>query len=257
MEVEGVILIMENLLQFFSRNKDSLLAIGVLLTFFVSIISLYFSVRNNKAVHYVNSITKSRIEWIQKIRDTVSVFISKTNVYNNAYYKGDYDKSGEHLSECQKLCTEIKLLLNYCDKRDKEICNLVDAILENHRKYCDSIHNMQVDKKGYFIEGEEEKRIKKQIEEDISELVKKLHIYLKAEWNRVKYESQGKIYEKETREFDIFELEQKYDNPGYTSNIWKRFYIDVSTKIKRVCCLPGFIIVVLVGVIVMLSFLIA
>ena len=94
MEVEGVILIMENLLQFFSRNKDALLAIGVLLTFFVSIISLYFSVRNNKAVHYVNSITKSRIEWIQKIRDTVSVFISKTNVYNNAYYKGDYDKSG-------------------------------------------------------------------------------------------------------------------------------------------------------------------
>lgn len=42
MEVEGVILIMENLLQFFSRNKDALLAIGVLLTFFVSIISLYF-----------------------------------------------------------------------------------------------------------------------------------------------------------------------------------------------------------------------
>lgn len=113
---------MQNVLQFFNENKDVLLAIAVPLTFLASISSLYFSVRNNKAVHYVNSITKSRIDWIQKVRDTVSAFISKTNVYNNAYYSGDYDKSGEHLSECQKLCIEIKLLLNCCDKRDKEIC---------------------------------------------------------------------------------------------------------------------------------------
>ena len=208
---------MQNVLQFFNENKDVLLAIAVSLTFLASISSLYFSVRNNKAVHYVNSITKSRIDWIQKVRDTVSAFISKTNVYNNAYYSGDYDKSGEHLSECQKLCIEIKLLLNCCDKRDKEICKLVDDILENHRRYYDSVHNMEVDKKGYFIEGEEE--IKKQIEKNIDELVKKLHIYLKAEWNRIKYESQVKKYEKETREFDIFELEQKYDNPDYVSDI--------------------------------------
>lgn len=210
---------MQNVLQFFNENKDVLLAIAVPLTFLASISSLYFSVRNNKAVHYVNSITKSRIDWIQKVRDTVSAFISKTNVYNNAYYSGDYDKSGEHLSECQKLCIEIKLLLNCCDKRDKEICKLVDDILENHRRYYDSVHNMEVDKKGYFIEGEEEEEIKKQIEKNIDELVKKLHIYLKAEWNRIKYESQGKKYEKETREFDIFELEQKYDNPDYVSDI--------------------------------------
>lgn len=210
---------MQNVLQFFNENKDVLLAIAVSLTFLASISSLYFSVRNNKAVHYVNSITKSRIDWIQKVRDTVSAFISKTNVYNNAYYSGDYDKSGEHLSECQKLCIEIKLLLNCCDKRDKEICKLVDDILENHRRYYDSVHNMEVDKKGYFIEGEEEEEIKKQIEKNIDELVKKLHIYLKAEWNRIKYESQGKKYEKETREFDIFELEQKYDNPDYVSDI--------------------------------------
>ena len=210
---------MQNVLQFFNENKDVLLAIAVPLTFLASISSLYFSVRNNKAVHYVNSITKSRIDWIQKVRDTVSAFISKTNVYNNAYYSGDYDKSGEHLSECQKLCIEIKLLLNCCDKRDKEICKLVDDILENHRRYYDSVHNMEVDKKGYFIEGEEEEEIKKQIEKNIDEIVKKLHIYLKAEWNRIKYESQGKKYEKETREFDIFELEQKYDNPDYVSDI--------------------------------------
>lgn len=62
---------MNEILQFFEDNKDALTAIGIILTFGVSIIS-FFSVRNNKAVHYVNSITKSRIEWIQKLRKTVA-----------------------------------------------------------------------------------------------------------------------------------------------------------------------------------------
>lgn len=244
---------MNKMLQFFSENKDAITGIGIILTFLISSISLYYSIRNNKAVHYVNSITKSRIDWIQKVRDTVSDFISKTNVYNNAYYKGNYDKSWEHLSECQELCTEIKLLLNCCDERDKEICKLVDEILENHRKYCDMVYNMQIDVRGYFIENDEAKKIKTSIENEIVDLVKKLHIYLKAEWNRVKYESQGKIYEKETQEFDICELEQKYDDSSYKSNIWERFWINIKAKSKRICGSPKFIIlcfgVILVGIV--------
>ena len=43
---------MNKMLQFFSENKDALTSIGILLTFLISSISLYFSVRNNKAVHY-------------------------------------------------------------------------------------------------------------------------------------------------------------------------------------------------------------
>lgn len=147
-----IVIAMDKVLQFFSDNKDALTAIGIILTFSVSVVSLYFSVRNNKAVHYVNSVTKSRIDWIQRLRSTVSEFISLTNVYNNAYYRGDYDKSGEHLSKCKELGSEIKLLLNCCDKRDKEICVLVNRILENHRKYCDMVHNMDVDENGYFVE---------------------------------------------------------------------------------------------------------
>lgn len=49
---------MNKILQFFSENKDALTSIGILLTFLISSISLYFSVRNNKAVHYVNAVTK-------------------------------------------------------------------------------------------------------------------------------------------------------------------------------------------------------
>lgn len=245
---------MDKVLQFFSANKDALTAIGIILTFSVSAISLYFSVRNNKAVHYVNSITKSRIEWIQRLRSVVSEFISMTNVYNNVYYNGDYDKSGEHLSKCQELCSEIKLLLNCCDKRDKEICVLADTILENHRKYCDMTHNMEVDEDGYFIEGTDSEKIKDIIEKDIDILVKKLHIYLKSEWNRVKYESQGKTYEKETQEFDIMELEQKYENPEYKNDVWKRFCIDIKAKARRVWHSSGFVVFVLCILIFILIF---
>ncbi len=62
-------------IKFFSDNKDALLATRVILTFLASIVSLYFSVRNNKAVHYVNAIIKSRIEWIQKVRKLIADFI--------------------------------------------------------------------------------------------------------------------------------------------------------------------------------------
>ena len=231
---------MDEILQFFSDNKDALTAIGIILTFGVSIVSLYFSIRNNKAVHYVNSITKSRIEWIQKLRKTVADFIAKTNVYNNVYYMGDFDKSGEHLSECQMLCSEIKLLLNCFDAKDKKICMLLDEILEGHRKYTDSVHNMEVDEKGYFVENNDTKKIKNNIEKNIKLLMKEMHIYLKSEWNRVKYESQGKTYEKETQIFDIWELEQKYDNPEYKNNVWKRFCINSKAKARRIWNSFGF-----------------
>ena len=59
---------MNKMLQFFSENKDAITGIGIILTFLISSISLYYSIRNNKAVHYVNSITKSTtINTSQKI----------------------------------------------------------------------------------------------------------------------------------------------------------------------------------------------
>ena len=101
--------------------------------------------------------------------------------------------------------------------------------------YCDAVHSMQVDNNGYFIENAKTKELKKNIENNIAVLHKKLHILLKAEWNRVKYESQGKEYEKDTQEFDILELKQKYDNSDYKNKVWKRFCINVKAKVKRAC----------------------
>ena len=70
---------MDELLILFSKNKDALTAIGIILTFLTSSISLYFSVRNNKAVHYVNAVTKNRVEWIDKLRESISTFLALLN----------------------------------------------------------------------------------------------------------------------------------------------------------------------------------
>lgn len=218
---------------FFTENKDAFMPLGVLITFVVSSVSLYFSVRNNKAVHFVNSVTKSRIEWIQHFRNSVAEFIANTNIYNNVYYINDYEKTGIHLSKCQQLCTEIRLLLNYCDKKDKEIIELCEKILEGFRNYCDLVHNCEINDDEYFVDTQNMKDSKELVEDNIEKLCKKVQIYLKAEWNRVKYESQGKIYEKETQDFDYRVLEEKYKDSSYKISICKRFFINAKAKMKR------------------------
>lgn len=56
----------------------------------------------------------------------------------------------------------------------------------------------------------------------------------RVEWNRVKDESKGRAYEKETYEFDIWELKKKYNEPDYKKNRWKRFCINSKARIKRI-----------------------
>ena len=70
---------MSEMLNSLGTNKDSLTVLIVILTFITSIFSLVFSVRNNKAVHYINSVTKNRVEWIGNLRDTISKFLSILN----------------------------------------------------------------------------------------------------------------------------------------------------------------------------------
>lgn len=231
---------------FIKDHKDEIISVGILITAFISSVSLYFSVRNNKAVHYVNSITKSRIEWIQHLRDTVAEFISNTNINNNVYYKNCDEKTGVHLSKCQQLCSEIRLLLNSCDKIDKEIIEVAANILEAFRLYCTELNYSKTSLDGQTIDTLKMIQYKKKVEGNIEILCGKVQIYLKAEWNRVKYESQGKIYEKDTQEFDYKELENKYANSSYKNKVWKRFYINSLAKIKRIITSPEFVIVSLI-----------
>lgn len=240
---------MDKIMQFFSVNKDALTAIGIILTFSVSVISLYFSFRNNKESHYTNTVTKNRVEWIYTLRELCSRFIASVNMEANyfcpAKTQEDSEKVGNQLLNVKELSSKIEFMLNFSDEIDKKI---IECVINITNSYCS--YYFEYIKSGnseLFVQQVEElNKLNKSISNDICELKKMLKIYMKSEWNRVKYESQGRIYEKETQEFDIMELEKKYDNPEYKNDVWKRFFINAKAKVKRICYSPRFIICIVI-----------
>ena len=235
---------MDRVFHFLNDNKDAVTSIGIILTFLVSVISLNFSTRNNRALHYTNTVTKNRVEWIYRLRELCSEFISLVNTDANYFLhvntEEDSEKVGKQFLKVKQLGIEIEFMLNFFDSIDKEIIDCVNKLVENYNVFYFEIilHNNEenvVNEKTDIAD-----RAEKEIEKNIIELKKWIKIYLKSEWNRVKYESQGKIYEKETQEFDIQELERKYDDPRYKNNVWKRFGINFCAKAKRIFNSVGF-----------------
>lgn len=257
---------MSEMLNSLGTNKDSLTVLIVILTFITSIFSLVFSVRNNKAVHYINSVTKNRVEWIENLRDTISKFLSILNteeftenfVSPKEMLEQDY---GAKTKELCQLGVKIKLLLNFSDELDNEIIKAIDLQIVNYKLLCEKILNCAFkdldNGKEIFVPSGEIYEVQKNIEKISEDIIRDFQIYLKSEWNRVKYESQGKKYEKETQEFDLMELNKEYDDPDYENEVWKRFCINIKAKLKRLSKTPCFIIFMFGMFIIMIFLIIA
>lgn len=234
---------MEQVLNFFSNYKDSFTSIGILITFIISSVSLYFTVKNNRAVYYVDSVTKNRVEWIDKLRNNLSEFISLSNTQDftenflspRLILEKDFEK---RIDKLNLIGTKIKLMLNFSDPFDKLFIEKIDLqILNVNCLYLKTLNNA--------IEGEAKEieiytpnsdiyLLQNKIEELNQKIIEDAQIYLKSEWNRVKYESQGKKYDKKTQNFDIEELQKRYHNSNYKNNKWKRFYIISKAKINTI-----------------------
>lgn len=212
--------------------------IGILATAIMSGISLMFSVRNNKAVHYVNAVTKNRVEWIYKLRELCAEYIGAVNIYDNSFFTTDSDedmeKSGKQLSHCKELNSLIKLMLNYSDEMDRNLILIADEMMEAFSSYYHDAFECEITEDSFFIETDNMKKQAKIICEDIGKFTKRLQIYLKAEWNRVKYESQGRTYEKAVQEFDLVELENKYDDIRYRNKAWRRKSVVFLAKVQKI-----------------------
>lgn len=234
---------MNALLEYLTTNEKAFTVMGILLTLVISIISLRFSVKNNKAVHYVNSVTKNRVDWIDKLRKNIAEFISllDTQDLTDTYIDiDDFVKYpfGKNLSRLNQVGAEIKLMLNYTDEYDRKIMNKIDLIIVNYKKiYVKIQRNILENKKEdmlIFAPNNEVIDDQRTIDAMSMDLLSDMQIYLKSEWNRVKYESKGKTYEKETQIFDLEELIEKKSNVNYKNNTWKRFCINTKAKAKRI-----------------------
>lgn len=234
---------MDEILQFFKDNKDAVTAIGIILTFFISLVSLWFTVRNNKAVHYVNSVTKNRVDWIDKLRKNMSEFIAvlDTQDLTDTFIElDDFIKIpiGENLKRLNQIGSEIKLMMNFSDSFDRKIMNQISLIIAQYKNFYIKIQQSILENKkngeAIFVPNQEIIELQQKIDQSSELLLSNMQVYLKSEWNRVKYESRGKTYEKETQLFDLEELIRKKESPEYKNNPWKRFCINSKAKSRRI-----------------------
>ena len=103
---------------------------GLILTFIVGVANIIISIKNNKRSTFINSVTASRIEYIQNLRNAISEFCaaaaSKNNKENLTLKNEDYIRFE---MEANKLKYLIWLYLNPEDKYwDDEIIKLINDI---------------------------------------------------------------------------------------------------------------------------------
>jgi len=107
--------------------------IGVILSFVVGSAGLWIGIRNSRKTIFINSVTASRIKYIQDLRNSIAEFCNLT--YNMSYHISDIEKtaSAEKLYEYRKefKCKYlIQLHLNPEDTEwDNRIIKLLDEIL--------------------------------------------------------------------------------------------------------------------------------
>jgi hypothetical protein len=104
--------------------------IGIGLTFFVGVFNLVITFRNVRKTTFINSVTASRIKYIQDLRESISRFCALAYSYNNRVYKLKTDEVWELHKEADSLKFLIRLYLNPEDEYwDNKIINLIDQIM--------------------------------------------------------------------------------------------------------------------------------
>lgn len=141
-------------------NIEIVTLISIGLTFFIGVFNLIITFRNVKKTTFINSVTASRIKYIQDLRESISRFCGLANEYSQEW---DIQRGIEFHQEANSLKYLIRLYLNPEDKYwDTKIISLIDQIL------IKSNNN---------------------IKSDIDELITITQYLLKLEWEGAKKES--------------------------------------------------------------------
>lgn len=152
--------------------KDIATFLSILLTFLVGSAGLIISIRNSRKTIFINSITSSRIKYIQDIRNGIAEYCGLFYRYN-ILVEHDPKLSNEKL-EILKLIDKLKYqLMLYLNPEDKYWDNTIIKLIEDIRS-----------------------RINENPEDQIKELITITQYLLKLEWEGAKLESRtGRINE--------------------------------------------------------------
>src|ERR1035438_4942791 len=151
------------------ETKDLIAIAGIGVTFLVSSANLVYSLRSNKRTVFVNTVTTSRLKWIDSLRDKVSEFIAVTVRLLDPDTASEKRDVGALLLQRDTLLHQIVLHVNPNDPTDQKIRTLVD-------------HVRELTDRGVFSD---------ELADGLRKLRDATGDYLKKEWNRVKKESTG------------------------------------------------------------------
>src|SRR5689334_24864827 len=111
--------------------KDKITLLGIIATFIVAFINLIYMISNSRKTAFVNTVTASRLKWIDSLRDKVSAFISVTvRILNPEMATRAPQDEHTLLRERDTLMHQIILHLNPNDAEDQAIRRSVELVVE-------------------------------------------------------------------------------------------------------------------------------
>jgi hypothetical protein len=161
-------------------TTETVTFIGIAVTFVVGVANLIVTLRSVRKTAFINSITASRIRYIQDLRVSISKLCSLAISYKDRISKLPYQKHFELQKEAHKLKYLIRLYLNPSDEYwDETISKLIENLT---------------------LKSESDPK------ETIDELITITQYLLKLEWEGAKLESKRGI----VSDIDKKELYNKY-----------------------------------------------
>src|ERR1035437_5675025 len=100
-----------------TSNQTAL--IGIAVTLLVSVANLLYSLWSNKRTSFVNTVTTSRLKWIDSLRDKMSEFIAVTSRLSDKRVLLAEGGRGDLLLHRDTLLNQIVLHLNPRDPEDQ------------------------------------------------------------------------------------------------------------------------------------------
>lgn len=203
-------------------EKLTLIAqIGVLLTFIVAVANFIFNLNNSKKTTFINSITSSRIKYIQEIRTQISDFCSIALAWKNYKENDNNDKVTELSQKANQIKFIINLYLNPEDEYwDKKIINLIDLIILNSNDWSKYYIMHKEDKESATFSKFKDYETK--VNKAIQDLIIITQYLLKLEWEGVKLESRKgiisdlekkELYNKYVGEYENYLIKTKNETP--------------------------------------------
>jgi hypothetical protein len=112
------------------KTSEIVTLTGITLTFIIGVANLVIVLSNTKKTTFINSITSSRIKYIQELRNTIAELCSLVTSYKQRISKLSYEDHFELVKQANKLKYLIRLYLNPADEYwDNQILKLTSEIV--------------------------------------------------------------------------------------------------------------------------------